>query len=134
MNIRTNIRRLLKFVGQAGKKRSLSFFGYLAIWLLGCLGLCEAAQSAEPIPEIRITALEQELEQGARGKSAVQVRVAFKSVARQASALLEASPEAPNRYGSAQPVCRARCRVSVSEKTARDGGDGAESQCPLCDV
>jgi hypothetical protein len=120
MNIRTNIRRLLKFVGQAGKKRSLSFFGYLAIWLLGCLGLCEAAQSAEPIPEIRITALEQELEQGARGKSAVQVRVAFKSVARQASALLEASPEAPNRYAVLAVVFRCQKRLLGMEVTEQN--------------
>ncbi|MFT5108479.1 MAG: hypothetical protein ACI9UA_004123, partial [Pseudoalteromonas tetraodonis] len=80
-----------------------------SILLCACLVLflvlphqCPAQEAAappeEPIPETRITALEQELEQGARGKSAVQVRVAFKSVARQASALLEASPEAPNRY------------------------------------
>lgn len=78
---------------------------FLSILLGACLVLsqpCSAQEAVAPsegsIPETRITALEQELKQGARKKSAVQVRVAFKSVARQASALLEASPEAPNRY------------------------------------
>ena len=90
---------------KASKSAAQDVFGIL---LCACLVLLlvlphpcpaqEAAPSEESIPETRITALKQELEQGARGKSAVKVRVAFKSVARQASALLVASPDAPNRY------------------------------------
>lgn len=64
------------------------------------LGICGAGicEAAEPIPPAQITALETELVQGMRGTSRIDVRRACKSVTRKASALLKASPEAPNRY------------------------------------
>ncbi len=58
----------------------------------------KAPAASNPIPEAEITALERELAQGRTGASAVDIRRACKSVARKASALLEASPEAPNRF------------------------------------
>jgi len=76
--------------------------------LLACLlplltPLCATAQdpaSAAPIPAAELTALEQELARGMTGTSAIDIRRACKSVARKAAALLEASPEAPNRYAA----------------------------------
>ena len=64
--------------------------------LLFAAPVCLAEQA--PIPQSEIAALEQKLEQAALAKSRSEVRMACKGVARQASALLEASPEAPNRY------------------------------------
>jgi len=55
--------------------------------------------AAAPIPESEIAALEQELQQvGSTGTSAVDIRRACKSVIRKAEALLETSPDAPNRF------------------------------------
>ena len=64
--------------------------------LLFAAPVCIAEQG--PIPPARITALEQELAHGMTQASAIDIRRACKSVARQAAGLLEASPEAPNRY------------------------------------
>jgi hypothetical protein len=60
--------------------------------------LCVAQQ--EPIPASEITSLEAELAKGMRARTAIDIRRACKSVARKAAALIEASPEAPNRYAA----------------------------------
>jgi len=72
----------------------------LSAAVVTCLLITAPLRAADqaPIPAARIAALEKELTQGLRGRSAVDVRRACKSVARKAAALLEASPEAPNRY------------------------------------
>ena len=77
----------------------MRFGCFACIPLLAFAQVCIARDipSAVPIPTGALTALEQELEQGMRGTSLVDVRRACKGVARQALALLEASPEAPNR-------------------------------------
>jgi hypothetical protein len=49
-------------------------------------------------PKTEITALEAELAKGMRKRSAIDMRRACKSVVRKALAMLEAFPEAPNRY------------------------------------
>ena len=72
----------------------------VGIWVLGRLGNCTAAEQPAPIPETQITALEEELAQGMRGTSVVDIRRACKSVTRKAAALFAASPEAPNRYAA----------------------------------
>jgi hypothetical protein len=81
-----------------------------------------SAQDALParIPPARITALEQELEQGMPQASAVKVRMAFKGVARQASALLEASPEAPNRYAVLAVLFQCQKKLLWLERTERN--------------
>ena len=66
--------------------------------LLITVPLCIAEQA--PIPAGEITSLEAELAQGMRGRSVVDIRRACKSVARKAAAMIEASPEAPNRYAA----------------------------------
>jgi hypothetical protein len=84
--------------------------------------LCATAQdpAASLIPASELTALEQELEQGAHGKSTVEVRMACKSVARQASALLEASPEAPNRYAVLAVLFQCQKRLLRLDATERN--------------
>ena len=84
--------------------------------------LCATAQdpAASPIPASELTALEQELEQGPHGQSTVEVRMACKSVARQASALLEASPEAPNRYAVLAVLFQCQKRLLRLDATERN--------------
>ena len=77
----------------------------------------QQTQPASPIPETRITALEQELKQGASAKSALEARMACKSVARQASALFEASPEAPNRFAVLDILFQCQKRLLMIEST-----------------
>ncbi|NCF81539.1 MAG: hypothetical protein GWP74_07970, partial [Proteobacteria bacterium] len=64
--------------------------------------LCATGQdpAASLIPAAEIAALEQELAQAVRGESRIRIRKACKDLARKVSALLEASPEAPNRYAA----------------------------------
>ena len=86
--------------------------------LLFAAPVCLAEQA--PIPAGKLAALEQELEQAALGKSAVRVRMAFRGVARQASALLEASPEAPNRYAVLAVLFRCQKRLLGLEVTKKN--------------
>jgi hypothetical protein len=86
--------------------------------LLFTASVCLAEQA--PIPASELAALEQELEQSAIGKSAVKVRIAFKDVARQASALLEASPEAPNRYAVIAILFRCQKKLLGLEVTKKN--------------
>ena len=68
-------------------------------------------------PAAELTALEQELAQGMTGASAVDIRRACKSVARKAAALLEASPEAPNRYAAMAILFNSQKRLLGLENT-----------------
>ena len=92
------------------------------IWVFGCLGSCEAAEQASLIPEAEIAALDRNLEQVMRGTSAVDVRMTCKSVVRQASALLDASPGAPNRFRVLGILFQAQKRLlglEMSEKNRK---------------
>ncbi len=89
----------------------------LAVWLVGWLGLCGAAEPAPLIPEAEITALEQELGRGALANSRVEVRMACRSAARRAAELLEASPEAPNRFAVLGVMFAAQKRLLSLEAT-----------------
>ena len=92
--------------------------GALITCLLFTAPVCLAEQA--PIPAGAITALERELKQGALAKSVVEVRMACKSVARQASALLEATPEAPNRYAVLTVLFQCQKRLLGLEMTERN--------------
>ena len=92
----------------------------LGLWVFGCLGICEATEQASLIPADAITALEQELEQGTRGKSTVEVRMACKSVVRKAEVLLETSPMAPNRFDLVKILFQGQRRLLRLEKTDRN--------------
>ena len=74
----------------------------LSAAVVTCLLITAPLRAAEqaPIPAAEITSLEAELAKGMRGRSVVDIRRACKSVARKAAALIEASPEAPNRYAA----------------------------------
>ena len=86
--------------------------------LLLAAPVCLAEQA--PIPAAELETLEQELEQPVLGKSAVKVRIAFKDVARKASALLEASPEAPNRYAVVAVLFRCHKRLLAMDVTKKN--------------
>jgi len=79
-----------------------------------------APPPAAPIPAGELTALEQELAQGMTRASAIEVRRACKSVARQAAALLEASPEAPNRYAALAILFSGQKRLLGLENTGEN--------------
>ena len=81
--------------------------------LLITASLCIAKQA--PIPAAEITLLEAELVKGMRGKSTIDIRRACKSVARKAAALIEASPEAPNRYAAMAVMFRGQKRMLALE-------------------
>ncbi len=93
----------------------------LSAAVITCLLISVSLRAAEPlpIPAAEIAALE-ELAQGLRKTSALEARMACKSVARQASALLEASPEAPNRYAVLAVMFRCQKRLLWQEKTERN--------------
>jgi hypothetical protein len=78
-----------------------------------------AAQPPALIAADKLAALEQELEEAALQRSALRVRMACKGVARQASALLEAAPEAPNRFAALAILFRSQrslLRLEVTEE------------------
>ena len=83
--------------------------------LLITASLCAAEQA--PIPPAEIAALEEEMAQGLRKTSVVDIRRACKSVARKAAALLEASPEAPNRYAAMAVLFQGQKGTLVREPT-----------------
>jgi hypothetical protein len=92
----------------------------------------EALADAAPIPETEIVALEQELAQGMRERSSVDIRRACKNVARKAAELIAASPGAPNRFAVLAVVFKARKEESraaifaCSEKLAKAPDEYAE--------
>jgi hypothetical protein len=67
----------------------------LGIWVLGCLGICQAAS---PIPPSEITALDTQLKESSEGASAARKGLSLKRIVRGAEAQLSAHPDAPNRY------------------------------------
>lgn len=79
-----------------------------------------AAPSPAPIPETEIAALQDELAQGVNGTSSVEIRRVCKGVIRKAEALLQASPQAPNRYAVLTIQFQGQKRLFGLEVTAEN--------------
>jgi acetyl esterase/lipase len=80
----------------------------------------KAPAVSNSIPETEITALEAELAKGMRARSVIDMRRACKSVARKAAALIEASPEAPNRYAALGVLFKAQKRLLGLNNSAQN--------------
>jgi len=101
--------------------RVSSFLGYLGIWVLGCLMTCEAAPASPLIPESAIAPLQAELAglQTSRASSSAKRR-ACKGVIRDAQALVDAQPDAPNRFPVLALKLKAQQALLGMENTERN--------------
>ncbi len=79
-----------------------------------------APEAASNIPENEITLLQAALTRQANGKSAVETRMACKRLVREGKALLEAHPDAPNRYRVLEIIFRSQKRLFGLENTDRN--------------
>lgn len=91
----------------------------VAALAMGCIGNpAQAAEpTAEPIADTEIAALRQDLAEGVRSSSSIDVRRACKRVIRRAAALVEASPQAPNRFAALAVQFDAQKRLMALEAT-----------------
>jgi len=86
-------------------------------------GVAHGATPPSPIPESEIAAIEDSLQQGARqGRSSVDIRRACKSVIRKAEAILEDSPDAPNKFDLLDVLFQAQQRLLTLEATDDNRG------------
>lgn len=85
-----------------------------------CLFSHAAPTPLASIPETEITALQEQLATGMRGTSSVEIRRACKGVVRQAQVLIEAVPEAPNRFAVLSTLFEAQKRLLSLEATERN--------------
>ena len=93
-----------------------------------CVCAAEPPPATEPagasaIPEKEIASLEAELARPVAGKSAIEIRMACKSLARRGMALLEANPAAPNRYRVLGIVFQYQKRLLGLENSDRNRGE-----------
>ena len=89
--------------------------------LAGLAGLAMVLTvAAAPVPDNDITSLETELAATGTGKSAVEQRMACKSVVRQGKSLLEAHPDAPNRFRVLGIVFQVQKRLFGLENSDRN--------------
>ena len=82
-----------------------------------------APAAASPVPESEIASLAAELTQPVTGKSAVEMRMACKSLVRRGKAILEAHPSAPNRYRVLGIVFQGQKRLLGLESSERNRGE-----------
>lgn len=91
--------------------------------LLVSAHLCLAhkpTSTASPIPENKIASLEKELAEVSEATSSIRMRRACKNVVRSGEALLEASPDATNRYRVLAIVFQTQKRLLGLENTERN--------------
>jgi hypothetical protein len=103
------------------RSATIGWSGQLLAAAVTCLlinvSVCVAQQA--PIPASEITSLEAELAKGMRARTEINIRRACKSVARKAAALIEASPEAPNRYAAMAVLFRGQ-KVMLALENSED--------------
>jgi hypothetical protein len=103
--------------------------GCLAILLaLGPVFATAQEKQAELIPETEIVALQDELAQGARGATSVDVRRACKSVVRKAQALVESSPAAANKYSLLAVIFQGQ-KMLLSQETTEQNRNAIFETC-----
>ncbi len=110
-------------------KRELKGHGFRVVSLavlLACVQVCTAQQKtsapgAAPIPESEIASLQKELSQQSVSRaSATSKRRSYKSIARGATALIDASPTAPNRFRVLAIVLQSQKRLLGLENSERN--------------
>ena len=94
------------------------------IQVASCVCTAQAQPTSEPaaaasIPESRITALQVKHVQAGKQTSAIYKRMAYKSVIREAEALVEAHPAAPNRFRVLGVVLQCQKRLIGLENNDR---------------
>jgi hypothetical protein len=95
--------------------------GATAIMLLAFAGGPGAAEETAPIPESEIVSLQKELVAPPRhGDSPVATRLALKNLVRRAQKLLNASPEATNRFAALGLVFEAQKRLLTMENSEKN--------------
>ncbi|MCP4842011.1 MAG: hypothetical protein GY887_09800, partial [Halieaceae bacterium] len=89
---------------------------------LACVVACarEPAASAVGIPEHAITELQKDLAEAGRESSSTRKRRTYKNVVRDGEDLLEASPEAPNRWHVLEIIFQGQKRLLGLENSERN--------------
>ncbi len=87
--------------------------------------------AASPVPDNEMATLESELSAVGNGKSAVESRMACKSLVRKGKALLAANPEAPNRFRVLGIVFQAQKRLFGLENSDRNRSELFETSQQL---
>ncbi len=101
--------------------RTLDLRAACLVVLLAGIFLCAAQEPpAGNIPEREITTLLEELAEEKTHSSAVKKRRACKTVIRQGNALVEANPEAPNRYRVLAIVFQSQKRLLALDNSDRN--------------
>jgi hypothetical protein len=95
----------------------------MAVTMALCFALSAVAQQGDLIPESEIAALQEELDQGMKGTSAVDLRRSCKSVIRKASNLIAATPEAENRFGLLAIIYQGQKKLLSLETTEQNRQD-----------
>jgi len=102
--------------------RNRYFRGVCLAILLACVSVCSARQgtASSGIPESEIASLQKELAQQKQASSSVKMRRACKSAIRKGTALIEASPAAPNRFRVLAIMLQSQKRLMVLDKSERN--------------
>jgi Tfp pilus assembly protein PilF len=85
-------------------------------------------KAADLIPDTEIVALQDELAQGSRGATSVDVRRACKSVVRKAQALVAASPGAANKYSLLGVIFQGQ-KMLLSQETTEQNRNAVFETC-----
>jgi hypothetical protein len=99
----------------------------LLLALVSVFGVAQE-KAADLIPDTEIVALQDELAQGSRGATSVDVRRACKSVVRKAQALVAASPGAANKYSLLGVIFQGQ-KMLLSQETTEQNRNAVFETC-----